>query len=226
MKVLIIEDDTDIVDFITVALKIGFPGSQVIATHLGSEGLGLVESQNPDIVLLDLELPDLSGFEVLKKIRDFSQVPVIIITIRRTEADIVKGLSLGADEYLKKPFGQLELLARIRLVLKRANLDIHDTLSYRDLILDISHQKLYLGQDSVRLTPTEAIIMEAFLKSSTHAQTFDELAEVIWGINYSGSDDTIRTYIRRLRNKIKSISHDKVSIISKPGIGFALDVKS
>lgn len=225
MKVLIVEDNTDIVDFISIALSVGFTNCEVITTHLGNESIELVEKEKPDIILLDVELPDLIGYEVLKRIRNFSQVPVIIITIRHSESDIVKGLSMGADEYLRKPFGQMELLARIRLVLRRTKVDINDTLCNKGLSLDLSHRALFHGPDSVRLTPTECLITEAFLKNSNGTQTFDELAEAIWGTDYSGADDTIRSYIRRLRRKIATISHGDIAIISKPGIGFILDIK-
>ncbi|MFQ5759188.1 MAG: response regulator transcription factor, partial [Candidatus Bathyarchaeia archaeon] len=119
MKVLIIEDDQAIVEAITLALQLSWPESKLVSTNLGQRGTELVESENPDVVILDLGLPDTSGFEVLKQIRLFSSVPILILTVRSDEADIVKGLEWGADDYVVKPFRQLELLSRIKLVTRR-----------------------------------------------------------------------------------------------------------
>jgi DNA-binding response OmpR family regulator len=119
MKILIIEDDSETSEFITIALNVAWPDIQIARANCGKKGIELVRNNAPDVVLLDIGLPDTTGFEVLKTIRLFSNVPVIIETVRNSESDIVKGLNLGADEYIAKPFGQLELLARIRTVLKR-----------------------------------------------------------------------------------------------------------
>jgi two-component system KDP operon response regulator KdpE len=118
MKFLIIEDDPEIVEYVSIAFQVGWPGIELISCHLGNKGLELVARGCPDLVLLDLGLPDVDGYEVLKQIRLFSSVPIIIITVRGSESDIVKGLERGADEYLVKPFGQLELIARIKTILR------------------------------------------------------------------------------------------------------------
>ncbi len=222
-KILVIEDDPDIREFVSIALKLGFSDSHMLSTHLGNEGIEIVKNENPDIVLLDLELPDISGFEVLREIRAFSNVPIIIETVRDTEADTVRGLTLGADDYIGKPYSQLELLARIKAVLKRTAKDNSSKLSFRDMHLDISRRTLSQGSALVRLTPTETLIIEALMKSDTQRQTFDELAHVIWGTDYSGANDTIRVYIRRLRSKVESVTNGTVSINYKRGTGFILD---
>jgi DNA-binding response OmpR family regulator len=118
MKILIIEDDAEIVEFISIAFSVGLPEVNVISTHEGSAGIGLARTENPDAVILDIGLPDMSGFEVLKQIRAFSKVPIIIESVAASEANIVKGLEWGADEYIVKPFGQFEFLARIKPVLR------------------------------------------------------------------------------------------------------------
>ena len=119
MKVLVIEDDKEIVDAISLAFQIRWPEAKVISTRLGQKGVELVESESPDIVILDLGLPDIAGFEVLRQIRLFSAVPTIILTVRAEEADVVKGLEWGADDYITKPFRQLELLARVKSMIRR-----------------------------------------------------------------------------------------------------------
>ncbi|MFC2067664.1 response regulator transcription factor [Chloroflexota bacterium] len=123
MKLLLIEDDSDIVEAISLAFQIRWPEAQVISTQSGKKGVGLVESVQPDIVILDLGLPDIDGFTVLRKIRLFSQVPIIIVTVRADESDIIKGLEWGADDYIIKPFRQLELLARVKAQIRRQGQD-------------------------------------------------------------------------------------------------------
>jgi two-component system response regulator VicR len=222
MKVLVIEDDSNIVDFISIAIKMGFPNSRVITTHRGKEGIDLVKIENPDIVLLDLELPDISGFDALVKIRSFSNVPVIIETIRDNETDIVKGLMLGADDYIEKPYGQLELMARIKTILRRASSYDEGKIYYGELNLDSARRILKMNNNAVNLTPTETLMMQTFLKNPNSAVTLEDLAQVIWGTDYPGSDNTIKVYIRRLRVKLLSVSDDKLNIHLRPGVGFIL----
>jgi two-component system response regulator VicR len=116
VKILVIEDDAEIVEFMSIAFSTAWPAVEMISTHHGKEGIDLVKTQQPDAVLLDLGLPDISGFDVLKRIRAFSEVPVIIESVRGSEYDVANGLSCGADEYIVKPFGQLELVARVKAV--------------------------------------------------------------------------------------------------------------
>ena len=120
MKVLIIEDDRETVEYVNLAFKLGWPEVELISTPLGEEGIELVERESPDIVILDLGLPDVDGSEVLKRIRLFSTVPIIIMTVRKDEASIVKELECGADKYLSKPFDQMELLAQVRALARRS----------------------------------------------------------------------------------------------------------
>jgi len=222
MKVLVIEDDPNIVDFISIAIKMGFPNSRVITTHCGKEGIELVKIEDPDIVLLDLELPDINGFDALVKIRSFSNVPVIIETIRDNETDIVKGLMLGADDYVEKPYGQLELMARIKTVLRRASGFDEGKIYYGELNLDPTRRTLKMNNNIVNLTPTETLMMQTFLKNPNSTVTLEDLAQVIWGTDYPGSDNTIKVYIRRLRVKLLSVSDDKLNIHLRPGVGFIL----
>jgi DNA-binding response OmpR family regulator len=120
MKILVIDDDAEIVEYITIACNVGMPGVKVVSTHQGRAGIELVKTERPDAIILDLGLPDMSGFEALKQIRTFSKVPIIIESVASSEANIVKGLEWGADEYLVKPFGQFEFLARIKSLWKNA----------------------------------------------------------------------------------------------------------
>lgn len=225
MKVLIVEDDNEIVEFISLAFETGWPGAEIVSTHHGSHGVELVESESPDIVILDLGLPDINGFDVLKQIRLFSTVPIIITTVRDSEADIVKGLEWGAEEYVTKPFGQLELLARVRAVLRsRMSFEnINTTVIYGPLKLITSSGQLTCESNKTHLTRTESLILHLLIQNAGKVVTFSEIAEIIWGDVYPNAADTLRVYIRRLRVKLGRIARQKVSIISNPGIGYFLE---
>ena len=227
MKVLIIDDDPETVEFISIALAIGWPRLDLIPVGKGQRGVELAESQALDLVILDLGLPDIDGFEVMKQIRCFSQVPIIIATVRNNESDIVKGLEWGADEYIVKPFGQFELLARVRALLRRQHhSEIGEPIICGPLHFDSSSNQLICGSAKVHLTHTEVIIMHLLMKNVGHVTTYNELAEAIWGDIYPKAENTIRVYIRRLRAKIELEPQCKGLIHSQPGVGYILDASS
>jgi DNA-binding response OmpR family regulator len=119
MKFIIIEDDLDIVESVSLTIKMGWPESEIMTAGLGNEGVELISRENPDAVILDIGLPDISGFDVIKQVRLFSFVPILVLTVRMAEPDVVKALELGANEYIFKPFRQMEFLARLRLLLRK-----------------------------------------------------------------------------------------------------------
>src|SRR5512139_2620787 len=151
MKVLVVEDDKEIVDAISLAFQIRWPEAKVVSTRLGQKGVELVESESPDIVILDLGLPDINGFEVLRQIRRFSGVPTIILTVRSDEADVVKGLEWGADDYITKPFRQLELLARAKSLIRRRSPAEEELLVQGKLKLDPVTGQLTMGDKEIAL---------------------------------------------------------------------------
>jgi len=223
MKVLAVEDDPQIVEAISLTLQISWPEVKMISTHLGREGVYLVESEAPDLVVLDLGLPDMSGFEVLKQIRRFSNLPVLILTVRTEEADIVKGLEWGADDYLVKPFRQLELLARIRALLRRRNAGgeelpiVCGTLSF-----DPETRQLTQGNKEISLTRTQALILCHLMKNAGRVVTHSSLAEAAWGTDYSGAAQSLRVHVSRLRQKIEADPNHPRLILSVPGVGYSL----
>ena len=223
MKVLLIEDDENIVETISLALQMRWPEAQLTPTHLGEKGVELVESDPPDIVILDLGLPDISGFEVLKRVRLFSSVPIIILTVKSEEADIVKGLEWGADDYMIKPFRQLELLARLKTLTRRQNLLGATTpLVCGRLRFDPSTRELFQGDKEINLTSTEGHILHHLMKNAGHVVTHSGLAEAVWGENYDGATNSLRVHVRRLREKLESDpSHPKM-IRTKAGVGYFL----
>jgi DNA-binding response OmpR family regulator len=226
MKVLLIEDDPEMVEFISIAFNVGWSGTELITTHQGREGIELTETRLPDLVILDVGLPDISGFEVLKQIRAFSDVPVLLETVRDTEADIVKGLDLGADEYVRKPFGQLELIAKMKCVLRRRCVIDGSESILGPLRLDSSASQLFIENRTIPITRTEGLIMRCLMTNHGKAVSYAELSEVIWGDAYMRASDNIRVYVRRLRRKIEIDPKYANLIVTKLGIGYLLRVPS
>lgn len=223
MKILIIEDDYGIIEAIQFSLQAGWPEAKISYTRRGEEGIKLVETESPDVILLDLGLPDINGFEVLKGIRLFSDIPVLILTISGEESNIVKGLSLGADDYVAKPFKPLELLARINAIYRRRHLVVGEIYqNFGKFRYNVSSRQLHYEGKTVQLTNTEALLLNHLLINAGKVVTHNSLAENIWGVDYPDSINAIRVYVRRLREKIE-INPDKPQfIITKPGIGYLL----
>ena len=222
MKVLLIEDDREIIDAISLAFQIRWPEATLIPTRLGQKGVELVESESPDIVILDLGLPDMSGFDVLRQIRLFSQVPIIILTVRSDEADIVKGLEWGADDYITKPFRQLEFLARVKALIRRQAGGEEESVVFGPLRLDPTTGQLLHGSREVTLTVTESQIMAHLMRNGGRAVTHASLAEAVWGDDYPGSADSLKVHIRRLREKIEEAPSSPKLILTRTGVGYFL----
>jgi len=222
-KVLIIEDDQEIVSFVSVAFQMRWPEAQLISSSLGEEGLELVETENPDLVILDLGLPDISGFEVLRQIRLFSSVPVVILTVRADEADMVKGLEWGADDYVVKPFRQLELLARLKVQLRKQIPPGEEApIICGSLRLDPSTYQLTYGGKEISLTIVEGRIMQYLMQNAGHVITHSRLAEAVWEEDHPGAVDSLRVYIRYLREKLEEDPSHPQLILTKVGIGYSL----
>jgi two-component system, OmpR family, response regulator VicR len=207
MKVVIIEDEKSIVDAINVAFEFRWPGVTVMAANKGQRGIQLTREGHPDVVILDINLPDISGFNVLKEIRTFSSVPVIILTVRADDADVLKGLEAGADDYVIKPFNYLTLLARIKAVLRRTEnpplKDNRDTVVSPRLKIDFVNQKVILQNEIVKLTPVEYRLLVFLVKNKGNLVSYKSMMEDIWGTKYQGDTKNIRLYVRRLRNKLQ-----------------------
>jgi len=223
MKILIIEDDKEIVEVISLAFEIRWPEMEVISTHLGKPGAELVETESPDMVILDLGLPDTSGFDVLKEIRAFSKVPILILTVRGEESDIVRGLEWGADDYMTKPFRQLELLSRVRALTRRANpaadeLLVHGRLSYSPTTRRLTTG----GGNEIDLTRTEGYVLDHLMRNAGQVSTYASLAEATWGDDYPGATENLRVYIRRLREKIETDPDEPKIILTRTGAGYYL----
>jgi len=223
MKVLVIENDRGIVEAISLAFQIRWPEAKLISTNLGEEGIILVETEKPDVVILDLGLDDISGFDVLKQVRLFSSVPILILTVRADETDIVRGLEWGADDYVVKPFRQLELLSRIRALTRRQGpFNAEMPLVCGNLRLDPATRQLFLNEKEVNLTPTEGAIISHLMKNAGRVVTHSSLAESVWGDDYPDAANSLKVYIRRLREKLETDpGHPKI-ILTKTGVGYQM----
>jgi two-component system response regulator VicR len=223
VKILIIEDDKAIVEAISLTLQLSWSDTKLISTHLGEKGIELVESENPDVVILDLGLPDISGFEVLKQIRLFSTVPILVLTVRSDEADIVRGLESGADDYVIKPFRQLELLSRIKLVTRRQDRSLKEKpLVCGQLHFDPSNWQLFYGEREINITRTEASIIRHLMENVGKVVTHSDLAEAVWGTDYPDAAGSLKVHIRRLRVKVEEDPGHPRIILTKSGIGYSL----
>lgn len=223
MEVLLIEDDPNIIETISLALQIRWPEAKLVSTHLGEQGIQLLESGAPDILILDLGLPDISGFEVLKRIRLLSSIPILILTVKAEEADIIKGLEWGADDYMVKPFRQLELLARLKTLTRRQILPGATVpLACGPLRFDPSTRELLHGDKEINLTATEAHILHQLMKNAGHVVTHSSLAEAVWGEDYDGATNSLRVHIRRLREKLEADPSRPKLVRTKSGVGYFL----
>jgi two-component system KDP operon response regulator KdpE len=223
MKILIIEDDQQIVEAITLAFQIRWPEAKLVSTQQGEKGIELVESEKPDIVILDLGLPDINGYDVLKQIRMFSDLPILILTARTEESDIVKGLEWGADDYMIKPFRQLELLSRIKaLTRRRSSPDIDTPLNVGTLNFNPSTGQLVYNNKEINLTPTEGRILHHLMRNAGQVVTHSSLADAVWGEDYPGAVDSLKVYIRRLREKLETDPQQPALIMTKAGVGYLM----
>ncbi len=223
MKILIIEDDPQIVEVVSLALRIRWPEAEVISTHLGEKGLEMVEKEAPSAVILDLGLPDISGYEILKRIRLFSSVPVIILTSRDEEADIVKGLEWGADDYVTKPFRQMELISRVKAVIRRnADLIPDKPMQLGELQFDPARLEITWKGRQITLTRTEGDIFRILMKNAGQVVLYESLAEAVWGGDYTGAIDALKVHVRRLREKIEVDPGQPQLILTRPSAGYFL----
>lgn len=222
-KVLIIDDDPIIIDSITIAIQMNWPEVALITTGLGDEGVDLIETENPDAVILDIGLPDLNGLNVLEQIRLFTSVPVIVLTVRSEEVDIVKALERGADDYIVKPFKQKELIARLKAQLRKRHIPEKDgALIYGSMKYDPNTAQLTYGTKDINLTIIEGRIVETLMKNAGQVISHTRLAEEVWGDDYPGCVHNLRVNIGRLRKKIENDQKKPQIIVTKPGIGYLL----
>ena len=221
MKILVVDDDADLRNLIAYALR--HAGYLVVEAADGPAGLTCFESERPDLVILDVNLPRLSGFEVCKKIREASEVPVMMLTVRSSEEDLVQGLDLGADDYLTKPFSPRTLLARVRALLRRAGVEKPAPLVAGDLALDLETQSVAVREGApVRLTNLEFRLLHLLVTNAGHTLPAERLLSHVWGHRGSGDRQLLKQLVHRLRQKIEADASAPRYLVTASGIGYAL----
>jgi len=222
-KILIIDDDNEIAESISMTLKMRWPQAKYLFADMGQDGIDIITKEPPDIVFLDIGLPDISGFDVLKQVRLFSKVPIIILTIKGEEYDVVKGLELGADEYVVKPFRQMELLARVKAMMRRSD-TIEDELPIvvGQLSLGPSVCDLTYMDKKIKLTRTEGLIMKHLMQNVDSVVTHSSISNILWGDYYPNASNSIKVYISQLRGKIEQDPKHPKLILTRVGLGYLL----
>ncbi len=223
MKVLVIEDSADVAESMRLCLQLRWPDASIETAAEGASGLDMLQSDEYDIAILDINLPDMSGFDVLTELRTSSNVPVIIVTVRGAEDDQAKGLEIGADDYIVKPFKPRDLVARVNAVLRRASLDRSGqdeaTLTEGALSLHLTTNEVYLRDDVMKLTPTESRLLYTLMKSANSTLSNQHISYKVWG-KETANNEVVRTYIRRLRNRLKDNPPQIILTQQKEGYRF------
>ena len=218
-RILVIDDENEIRRMLQVGLSAH--GYTLGEAASGKEGLNQVLIFHPDLVILDLGLPDIDGLDVLRRLREWSQVPVIVLTVRDREGDKVSALDGGADDYVTKPFSMGELLARIRVAMRHATRSEDEpVLAFGDLTLDFARRVVLLKQQEIKLTPTEYEILKYLALHSGRVVTHGQLLRAVWGPNYQEHTQYLRVYVGQLRRKIEADQARPRFITTEPGVGY------
>jgi two-component system KDP operon response regulator KdpE len=223
-RVLIIDDETAIRRVLRTNLKAH--GFRVEEAETGETAVAALQKNRPDLIILDLGLPDMEGAEVIRIVRAESDTPIIVLSVRGAERDKVQALDLGADDYLTKPFGADELLARIRVALRhvahpRTGADA--VFRSGDLEVDLERRQVRVAGDEVRLSPTEFALLLAFVKHPDKVLTDRMLLHEVWGPEYGSEDHYLHVYVARLRKKIEADPQRPRHIVTEPGVGYRLN---
>lgn len=218
--ILVVDDDKKIVDLVTLYLK--RDGYSVLAAYDGREALDVARRKLPDLIVLDLMLPELDGVDVCRLLRAESRVPIIMLTARATDDDKLRGLDIGADDYVTKPFNPRELVARVRAVLRRAAPEEapREDVRFGDLLVSFVRHEVTVGDRPVNLTPTEFRLLEALIREPGRAFTRSELLDRVFGYDYDGVERTIDVHVMNLRRKIEPNPAAPCYIVTVPGVGY------
>lgn len=220
-RILVIDDEKQIRRMLKAALE-GY-GYDISEAASGRQGLSQTSIFHPDVVILDLGLPDMDGIEVIARLREWTQVPIIVLSVREHEDDKIKALDAGADDYVTKPFGMGELLARLRAALRRITRSEDEPhFIFGELSLDIEHRIVTVNKEEIKLTPTEYEVLKYLAQNAGKVVTHRQLLLAIWGSNYQEQSQYLRVYIGQLRRKIEADPSQPSYIITEPGVGYRL----
>ncbi len=221
--ILIVDDEKLIVKGIKFSLE--QDGMEVDSAYDGEEALNLVKNNSFDLVVLDVMLPKLDGLSVCQQIREFSQIPIIMVTAKGEDMDKIMGLEYGADDYITKPFNILELKARIKAILRRSNANskkenIKNKLKVKDLVIEFDSRRVFIAGKEANLTAKEFDLLELLLKNPGKVYSRENLLDTIWGYEYPGDARTVDVHVRRLREKIEKNPSEPEYIYTKWGVGY------
>lgn len=223
MKVLVVDDEPDVVKLITMSFHLQEPDWKVLAAYDGETALDLVAEEVPGVVLLDVAMPEMEGFQILREIRRFSDVPVIMVTVKDDELSKVKGLELGADDYITKPFSHLELLARVRAVLRRVQslpLAHEEPFVCGDIRVDFVRRQATVEGKPVDLTNTEYRLLYHLVRNAGRTLSHETLLARVWGREYTDEINYLKVYISRLRSKLEEDPRNPQYILTERGVGY------
>jgi len=220
--ILVVDDEERMARFIRLNLE--HDGFQVVEAYKGMQAIQILRDVMPDLVLLDVMLPDLDGFEVLKLIREFNSVPVIMLTAKSEEDDRVRGLEFGADDYVTKPFSPRELVSRVRAVLRRTEAA---SISSKDLIevderlkIDFGRREVWVEGELVKLRPTEYRLLYHLVQNAGWVMTYDQILAKVWGYEYRDEPHYVRLYVNYLRQKLEEDPSNPKYILTERGVGY------
>jgi len=216
--VLVVDDEPQILRVMRASLPIR--GYEVLTASSGKEALDQLSKQVPDLVILDLAMPEMSGLEVCRRVREFSTVPIIILSAKGSESDKVAALDLGADDYVTKPFGMDELLARARAVLRRLSATNDRVLTVGDVTIDIDERRVVVGDKEIRLTPKEFDVLKYLVNNAGKVVTHRALLQTVWGWESTDQTEYLRVFINQLRRKIEVDASHPRYLITEPWVGY------
>ena len=220
-KILVVDDERSIRRFLNASLSNRYT---ILEAENGGDAIQSAAVHNPDAIILDLGLPDMDGTEVTRRLREWTDVPVIVISVREGEEDKIAAFDAGADDYLTKPFSTSELLARLRVALRRSNKIENESAVFQNdaLTVDFAKREVYINNSPVTLTPTEYNILKILIYHAGKVLTHQQLISEVWGGNYEADAHLLRVNISNLRRKIENDQMKPRQIVTEPGVGYRL----
>jgi two-component system, OmpR family, KDP operon response regulator KdpE len=224
--ILVVDDELQIRRALKNALR--EVADRVLEAETGQDGIALAGSEHPDLIVLDLGLPDMAGADVCREIRGFATMPIVVLSARHDEADKVRLLSLGADDYVTKPFSTMELLARVKAQLRRARTQLtapsEAPIIAGDLSIDITRRVMTRGSELLRLTPIEWSIVRALVLAAGRTLTHQQLFDAVWGREFGDPQRYLRVHITNLRRKIEPSPASPRFVVTEPGVGYRFEM--
>ncbi len=224
MKVLVIDDEPDVTETVQICFSLRWPDAEVFSASDGRMGVNVAAKERPEIIILDIGLPDIDGYEVCREIRDFSDVPIIMLTARSSDLDKVKGLELGADDYITKPFSHIELLARVRAIMRRINAGVVTTevppYMANGFSIDFGSHEVRRHDRLIKLTPIEYGLLYHLVRNAGQILPHRALLAKVWGREYINEVGYLKVHIRNLRQKIEDDPENPRLILTERGTGY------